>query len=119
MMRQDDSFDDLVRKAQQASSAERRQLLDELIAQFAEAAYRWAVVILQDENAASDALQDAWLNAYLHLDQLRESAAFPGWFRQIVLTSCYHAIRDERRTQSLDDQPSDDAAPDAALDTAL
>src|SRR5438445_13009761 len=107
-MRQDDSFDDLVRKAQKANHAERRQLLDQLATQFAEAAFRWAVVVLEDENAASDALQEAWLNVYLHLDQLRESGAFPGWFRQIVLTSCYHAIREERRARLLDDPPPEE-----------
>src|SRR3954462_588369 len=95
-MTQHQSVDDLVRQVQQADDEERDQLLDRLVTQFAEAAYRWARGILYDEDKAYDAVQEAWLNAYLHLDQLRESAAFPGWFRQIVLSSCYRAIRGEK-----------------------
>jgi RNA polymerase sigma factor (sigma-70 family) len=102
------AYDDLIRQARQAAPAERRQLLDDLVAQFAEAAYRWAVVVLQDENAAYDAVQEAWLNAYLHLDQLRESAAFPAWFRQIVITSSHHTRRDEKPALPLtEDAPAD------------
>jgi RNA polymerase sigma factor (sigma-70 family) len=103
-----ESFDALVRQAQQASPDERREILDQLINQFAEAAFRWAVMVLEDTNAASDALQDAWLNAYLHLDQLREGTAFPAWLRQIVLSTCYHAIRHEKRDRTLMDDPSEE-----------
>jgi RNA polymerase sigma factor (sigma-70 family) len=107
------SYDDLIQKARQASDPERRQLLDELVLQFAEAAYRWALLVLEDENAAYDAVQDAWLNAYLHLDQLRESAAFPAWFRQIVITSSHHAIRDEKPSIPLtEEEPSEPANAD-------
>src|SRR5689334_7593203 len=103
-MTQDLSVDDLVRQAQQADEKERQQLLDQLVTQFAEAAYRWARLILDDEDKAYDAVQEAWLNAYLHLDQLRESAAFPGWFRQIVLSTCYRTIRGEKSSIPLSEQ---------------
>jgi RNA polymerase sigma factor (sigma-70 family) len=82
----------------------RVQLLDRLVAQFAEAAYHWARLILDDEDKAYDAVQEAWLNAYLHLDQLRESAAFPGWFRQIVLHTCYRTLRGEKSSIPLSEQ---------------
>lgn len=103
------SYDELVLQAQQADDPERRQLLDQLIRQFAEAAYRWALVVLEDENAARDAVQEAWLNAYLHLDQLKEGTAFPAWLRQIVLTSSYHAIRREKPSLPLTEQASEQA----------
>ncbi len=103
-------YDDLVRQAQQADEDERRQLLDKLVTQFAEAAFHWARVILEDEDKAHDALQEAWLNAYLHFDQLRESAAFPAWFRQIVISACYHAIRGETPSVPLPEQLTTGAA---------
>lgn len=103
-MTHDQSLDDLIRQAQQASEEERDQLLNRLVMQFAEAAYRWAKVILDDEDKARDAVQEAWLSAYLHLDQLRESAAFPGWFRQIVISACYRALRGERSAVPLSEQ---------------
>ena len=112
-MQGDQSFDDLVRQAQRATEDERRQLLDQLVTQFAAAAFRWAVMILEDETAAYDALQDAWLSAYLHLDQLRESVAFPAWFRQIVLTSCYHALRRGRQNVNMPESTTEEAVSDA------
>jgi RNA polymerase sigma factor (sigma-70 family) len=107
-----ESYDDLIRRVREAPEAERRQLLDELVSQFAGAAYRWALLVLEDENAACDAVQDAWLSAYLHLDQLRESAAFPAWFRQIVIASSHHAIRGEKPSIPLTEDAAEPTTPD-------
>jgi RNA polymerase sigma factor (sigma-70 family) len=89
-------------------SLERRQMVERLVTQFAEAGFHWALAVLGDEEAAYDALQDAWLSAYLHLDQLRESKAFPAWFRQIVITACYHKLRRDPESDPLpeDDEPA-------------
>ncbi|MCC7447290.1 MAG: sigma-70 family RNA polymerase sigma factor [Anaerolineae bacterium] len=106
----DQPLDDLIRQVQQASDAEREQLLNRLVMQFAESAYRWARVILDDDDKAHDAVQEAWLNAYLHLDQLRERAAFPGWFRQIVISACYRVLRGEKPSVSLSEQLPEEAA---------
>lgn len=105
-MGQDQPYHD---RSRQANEDERRQLLDRLVAQFAEAAYHWARIVLEDEDKVYDAVQEAWLNAYLHLDQLRDGAAFPGWFRQIVLTACYRAIRREKPSIPLSEQLPEEA----------
>lgn len=104
------SYDDLIEQAKQASEDERRRALDELISLFAGAAYRWALLVLDDENAAYDAVQDAWLSAWLHLDQLRESAAFPAWFRQIVISSSRHTIRGEKESVPLNEEATEPVA---------
>ncbi len=104
------SYDDLIEQAKQASEDERRRALDELISLFAGAAYRWALLVLDDENAAYDAVQDAWLSAWLHLDQLRESAAFPAWFRQIVISSSRHTIRGEKESVPLNEEAAEPVA---------
>jgi len=109
-MTHDQPLDDLIRQVQQASDAERDQLVNRLVMQFAEAAYRWARVILDDDDKARDAVQEAWLNAFLHLDQLRESAAFPGWFRQIVISASYRALRGEKFAVPLSEQLPEEAA---------
>ena len=108
-MTDDQPLDELIRQVQQASDKERDQLLNRLVMQFAESAYRWARVILDDDDKARDAVQEAWLNAYLHLDQLRESAAFPGWFRQIVMSACYRALRGEKSSVPLSEQLPEEA----------
>jgi RNA polymerase sigma factor (sigma-70 family) len=107
-----ETYEAMIRRAQAASPEERREILDALVAQFAEAALRWAVRVIEDENAASDAVQDAWLAAYLHLDQLRDGAAFPAWLRQIVVSSSYHAIRRDKPSEPLDDDAPIAAAQD-------
>jgi RNA polymerase sigma factor (sigma-70 family) len=107
-MNEDRSIDDLVRQVQGADDAERNHLLDRLVSEFAEAAYRWAQLILDDEDRAYDAVQEAWLNAYLHLGQLRERAAFPGWFKQIVLNASYRVLRGERSSHPLSEELPED-----------
>ena len=104
------SHEHLDRMALAVDDSTRQQLVECLVTQFAEAAFRWALTVLGDEEAAYDAVQDAWLNAYLHLDQLRESAAFPAWFRKIVLTACFHARRHDRTTNPLPDESDPEAA---------
>ena len=41
-----------------------------------------------DRALASDIAQEAFTEAFLHLDQLRDPAAFPGWFRRVVHKHC-------------------------------
>lgn len=53
----------------------------------------YARLWLRDAEAARDAVQDAFLDAWLRLRQLRDPAAFPGWLRRIVLKHC------DRRTR--------------------
>ncbi|MGD8416739.1 MAG: sigma-70 family RNA polymerase sigma factor, partial [Pseudomonadales bacterium] len=52
-------------------------------------AYGW----LGDAETARDVAQEAFLDAHLHLDQLREPAAFGAWLRRIVIKHCDRATR--------------------------
>lgn len=56
-----------------------------LVERFRPLACRYAFSLLRDSGLAEDACQEALLEAYSHLDQLREPAAFPAWLRRIVL----------------------------------
>ena len=42
---------------------------------------------------AQDLVQEAVIEAFVHLPQLKEPAAFPGWFRQIVFRRCTRELR--------------------------
>jgi DNA-directed RNA polymerase specialized sigma24 family protein len=59
-----------------------------LIQRFQQMAYATAYTYLGDHHLAEDLVQEAALEAFVHLPQLKESAAFPGWFRQIVFRQC-------------------------------
>lgn len=100
-MTQTETYDQLVARAQQAQGEERHDAFNELIQRFEEAGLSWAYQRLHEREAAEDALQEASLKAFLHLDQLQEAKAFPAWFKQIVLHTCHRMLRQERADISL------------------
>src|SRR5262245_38668323 len=53
----------------------------------------YSYALLRDLSLAEDAAQEAFLEAYLRLSNLREPAAFPGWFRRIVFKQCDRITR--------------------------
>lgn len=81
---------DLVRAARSGD----KHAFGAIVREFQDMAYGGAYAWLGDPEEARDATQDAFLDAWESLGQLREPAAFPGWFRQIVRK---HADRHKRR----------------------
>ena len=74
-----------------------------LVHRFQNMAVGYAYSILGDFHLAEDAAQEAFVRAYLELDQLREPAAFSGWFRRIVFMRCNRLTRKKKwPTVSLD-----------------
>lgn len=70
-----------------------RQSFAILVRHFAPMAYAVAYERLRDHYMAEDAVQEAFTEAYLHLDKLREPEAFPGWLKTIVLRQCTRISR--------------------------
>lgn len=68
-----------------------------LVERFQDMAVGYSYSILGDFGLAEDAAQDAFLNAYLALAQLRTPAAFPGWFRRIVFKQCDRLVRGKKQ----------------------
>jgi RNA polymerase sigma factor (sigma-70 family) len=79
--------------AQQGTLEERKAAFDQLVLEHQAVALRVALNILQDHALAEDAVQEAFLAAYLRIDQLRNPSAFPGWLNRIVRTHCYRLLR--------------------------
>jgi RNA polymerase sigma factor (sigma-70 family) len=79
-------------------------------------AYGAAFAFLGDHHQAQDAAQDAFLAAFVDLPKLREPAAFPGWFRQIVVRQCGRQARGRGAAALPLARAADvpDAAPDPA-----
>lgn len=77
----------------QLPTTERHQAFGELVHLFQDMAYSVANGLLDDFHLAQDAVQESFVMAYRQLPQLLEPKAFPGWFKQIVLSQCHRLIR--------------------------
>jgi RNA polymerase sigma factor (sigma-70 family) len=106
------TYESLVEIIRESGADERDEALSELIQRFEHTAYRWAFEILGDSHLAQDAVQESFITAYEHLDQLHDPAAFPGWFKRIVLSWCNRLTRRKHwASQNLVDS-ADTAHPD-------
>ncbi len=79
----------LVEAAQSGDS----EAYDALLQRFQQMAYATAYRYLGDHHLAQDVVQEAMIVAFMHLQELKEPGAFPGWFRQIVFRQCTRALR--------------------------
>lgn len=70
------------------------QMFEVLMRRYNQRLYRAARAILQDDAEAEDAVQQAYLNAYRHLDQFEGRAQFSTWLTRIAV---YEALARRRR----------------------
>ena len=68
----------------------------EVVSRFQDMAVGYGYSLLGDFHLAQDAAQEAFLEAYRDLPNLREPAAFPGWFRRIAFKHCDRIARRKR-----------------------
>ena len=68
----------------------------ELVVAFQDLAVGTAFGWLREIELARDATQEAFLDAHLHLRELREPAAFPAWLRTLVVKHCDRVTRRPR-----------------------
>jgi RNA polymerase sigma factor (sigma-70 family) len=84
----------------------------EIVRQFQSSAYAQAFAVLGDTQLAEDSAQEAFLDAFRLLGELREPEAFPGWLRRIVRTRCGRILRRRRLAatplEGMGDPPSAD-----------
>ncbi len=79
----------LVKRAQQGDL----DAFGTLVTRFQDMAHAHAYAVLGDAYLAEDAAQEAFIDAYLSLPRLRESAAFAPWFRRIVFKHAERFVR--------------------------
>lgn len=95
----------VVRRAPDAKASrdERDPAYAEIVRRFQDMAFGCAFAVLGDIQHAEDAAQEAFMDAWSQLEDLRTEGAFPGWFRKVVLTRCHRMARRKRlRTVSMD-----------------
>lgn len=77
-----------------------------IVRRFQDTAVGYAYGILGNHDTAKDAAQEAFLEAYACLGELREPRAFSAWFRRIIFKQCDRITR----RRSLTELPLDDVA---------
>ena len=81
---------------------------NQLVLEYQRLAYSVAYRMLQDEAAASDAVQDGFIKAYRALNTFR-GGSFKSWLLRIVVNTCYDVLRVRKRygTESIDDESAE------------
>ena len=81
-----------------------------------------ARLILGSDDRASDAVQDALLQAWLDLRALRDPDRFEAWLRKVLVRTCYASARRERTRTVVEIRmvsASEPSAGDSQSDLAL
>ncbi len=85
-----------------------RGAMELLVRRYRDGAYALARALSGDEHLAEDAVQEAFVEAFSRLGQLRDPDAFAGWLRRIVRTRVGRIIR--KRRERLSEMAMDGAA---------
>ena len=73
--------------------------------------YRTARAILRDDREAEDVMQEAYVNAYAHLDQFDRRAAFATWLTKIAVYEALARAKRRGRYDQLDDDTVENIVP--------
>jgi RNA polymerase sigma-70 factor (ECF subfamily) len=77
------------------------QAFDRLVLIHLPRTHRIALAILDSEDDAGDAVQEAWLAAWRQLPTLRDAARFGGWLDQILVNACRTSLRRRGRVREI------------------
>jgi RNA polymerase sigma-70 factor (ECF subfamily) len=83
------SDEDVVRRIRLGETA----LFEVLMRRYNQRIYRAVRAILRDDADAEDVMQQAYLNAYRHLDQFADRAKFSTWLTKIAVYEALHRVR--------------------------
>lgn len=76
-----------------------RERYGELVTRYQRRAARVAFHYLRDVADVDEAVQDAFLKAYLHLGTFREELPFETWFTRILVNGCLDRLKARRRRE--------------------
>jgi RNA polymerase sigma-70 factor (ECF subfamily) len=79
-----------------------------LVERYQGRAYRLALRVLRDEEQARDAVQEAFLKAYVHLDRFEERSSFYTWLYRLVMNLCLDAKRRDHSSLLVETAEPDD-----------
>jgi RNA polymerase sigma-70 factor (ECF subfamily) len=72
-------------------------LFEVLMRRYNQRVYRSVRAILRDDRECEDAMQQAWLSAFAHLDQFHGASAFSTWLTRIAINEALARVRQKAR----------------------
>jgi RNA polymerase sigma-70 factor (ECF subfamily) len=87
-----------------------RDRFTELVTRHQRRAVRIALHYLRDSADADEAVQDAFVKAYLHIGAFREELPFSVWFTRILINGCLDKLKMRRRRERWIATPAPDAS---------
>ena len=91
-------------------------LFEVLLRRHDQRVYRTVRAILRDEGEAEDAMQQAWLQVYLHLGEFQGTAAFSTWLVRIAANEALQRLRRRARLAPVAAAPEEDRMDPGAED---
>ena len=88
-----------------------------LVRRYNQRLFRVARSILRDDAAAQDAMQEAYVRAFVNLDRIENPAHFGAWLTRITVNEALMKKRKDRGTVSLDEESETGEAAPAAIGT--
>jgi RNA polymerase sigma-70 factor (ECF subfamily) len=79
---------------------------------------RIAYHYLRDAADADEAVQDAFIKVFLHIEQYREELPFDVWFMRILVNACLDRLKSRGRQQRWIAEPSEDALDERPVEQA-
>lgn len=105
------------------ASSDDSDVFESLVRRQLATTYRLCLAITANEDDAADATQAAFVSAWRHFGDLRDTDRVDAWLQRIAVNSCRMVLRSRRR-RGLREIPMNDglaraAAPDYMLDAAV
>lgn len=92
----------------QAAQKGELDAFNRLVLAYQDIVFNQALRMLNDDDAAADAAQDAFISAYRHIRDYR-GGSFRAWLLRIVTNACYDVLRRNQRRPTVSLEPLDDA----------
>jgi RNA polymerase sigma-70 factor, ECF subfamily len=90
-----------------------REMFEVIVRRYNPQLFRVGMAYLRDHGLAEDAMQNAYLKAFLHLDRFQRDAAFSTWLTRIMINECLMILRRRKARPEVSlDAPPAARAPD-------
>lgn len=95
-----------------------RERFGALVALLQRRGLRIAYHYLRDAADADEAVQDAFIKVFLHIEQYREELPFDVWFMRILVNACLDRLKSRGRQQRWIAEPSEDTLDERPVEQA-